>query len=186
MDLKELLGEELYGQLKEKLGDKEIGIVNDGSWLPKAKFDEVNNEKNQYKAQVDGLNRELGSLKDKAKDNEGVQTKIQELQDEITKKDQAMAQERKLNVIKFEALKKAPKDINDILPHIKQDIVLIDESGEVKGLKEQLETLRESKPYLFNETDPVGTGGAKGAGSKGGTEPKVENLRDAFIAHYKK
>ena len=186
MDLKELLGQELYEQLKAKLGDKEIAVVNDGSWLPKAKFDEVNNEKNQYKAQIDGLNKELGTLKDKTKDSDVAQQKIQEMQAEITKKDQQMAAERKLNAIKLEALKKGPKDINDILPHIKQDTVDFDDKGEIKGLKEQLESLKENKPYLFNETDPAGTGGAKGAGGKGGSEPKVENLRDAFIAHYKK
>ena len=68
MDLKELLGEELFEQVNEKLGDKhKIDIVNDGRWIPKSKFDDVNEEKNKYKEQIKGLNEELGKLKDKVK-----------------------------------------------------------------------------------------------------------------------
>lgn len=49
MDLKELLGEDLYNQVVEKAGDKKLAVVNDGNWFPKEKFDEVNNTKNDSK-----------------------------------------------------------------------------------------------------------------------------------------
>ena len=46
--MKELLGEELYNQVKEKIGDKEM-FINDGSYIPKKKFDDlmdmINNKK---------------------------------------------------------------------------------------------------------------------------------------------
>ena len=62
MNLKELLGEELYNQLMEKLGDKhKVAIISDGNWIPKEKFDNLNEEKKQYKTQVDDLNRQLGT-----------------------------------------------------------------------------------------------------------------------------
>jgi len=65
MSLKEILGEELYSQVADKLGDKKIAIVSDGNWIPKNKFDDVNTEKNEYKTQIDNLNQELGKLKEK-------------------------------------------------------------------------------------------------------------------------
>lgn len=56
--LKEILGEELFKQVEEKLGDKKIAITNDGSWIPKSKFDEIIKEKNEYKKQLEKIDTE--------------------------------------------------------------------------------------------------------------------------------
>ncbi len=56
--LKEILGEELYNQVSQKLGDKKLGIINDGSWIPKEKFDKVINEKNNLKKQLEEIDTE--------------------------------------------------------------------------------------------------------------------------------
>ncbi len=53
--LKEILGEELFEQVSEKLGDKKIDIVNNGSWIPKEKFDKVIKEKNTLKEQLEQI-----------------------------------------------------------------------------------------------------------------------------------
>ena len=53
--LKEILGEELYNQVSQKLGDKKIDIVNSGQWIPKSKFDEVIKEKNNYKSKLEEI-----------------------------------------------------------------------------------------------------------------------------------
>lgn len=184
MDLKELLGEELFKQVEEKLGDKKIDIVNDGRWIPKDKFDDVNIEKNEYKGQIDDLNKELGKLKKQVKDDDEVTKKIGELEKEIENKEKEMESLRKTNAIKFEVLKANPKDVNDILPHIDNEVVKI-EDGEVIGLKEQIEKLKEEKTYLFKEDAPAGTGGSKGNPPRGGNEPKVESLKDALNNYYR-
>ena len=86
---------------------------------------------------------------------------------------------RKTNAIKFEVLKANPKDVNDILPHIDNEVVKI-EDGEVIGLKEQIEKLKEEKSYLFKDDEPTGTGGSKGnpPRDKGKvfTREEVENM----------
>ncbi len=56
--LKEILGEELYSKVNEKLGDKKLGIINDGSWIPKSKFDNVIKEKNNLKKQLEEIDTE--------------------------------------------------------------------------------------------------------------------------------
>jgi len=61
--LKEILGEELYNQVSQKLGNKKIDIVNSGQWIPKSKFDEVIKEKNNYKKQLEEIDTESISKK---------------------------------------------------------------------------------------------------------------------------
>lgn len=164
--LEQILGEELYSQVKEKLGDKKIDIVSDGNWIPKAKFDDVNTEKNEYKTQIDNLNQELGKLKEKLKDNDNANETIADLQKQIADKEIELEKTRKSNAIKLEVLKANPNDVADILPHLKDDTITIAEDGTITGLKEQLESLKESKPYLFKEVEPQGTGGSLGNGGK--------------------
>lgn len=168
MSLKEILGEELYSQVTDKLGDKKIAIVSDGNWIPKAKFDDVNTEKNEYKTQIDNLNQELGKLKEKLKDNDNANETIADLQKQIENKEIELEKTRKSNAIKLEVLKANPNDVADILPHLKDDTITIGEDGTITGLKEQLDALKESKAYLFKEVEPTGTGGSIGGGAKGG------------------
>ncbi len=180
MDLREILGEELFEQVQEKLGDKKIDIVNDGRWIPKSKFDDVNTEKNEYKEQIDNLNKELGKLKNKIKDDDEISKKIGELEKEIENKEQEMEKIRKTNAIKFEVLKANPNDVADILPHLKDDTITIAEDGTITGLKEQLESLKENKPYLFKQVEPQGTGGSIGGGEKK-KQPAGNDSKTDFI-----
>lgn len=165
--LEQILGEEIYNQVIDKLGDKKIAIVSDGNWIPKAKFDDVNTEKNEYKAQIDNLNQELGKLKEKLKDNDNANETIADLQKQIENKEIELEKTRKSNAIKLEVLKANPNDVADILPHLKDESISINEDGTIEGLKEQLEGLKESKPYLFKEVEPQGTGGSLGNGGRG-------------------
>ena len=61
MNLKEVLGEELYNQVKEKVGDKEL-FVNDGTYIPKKKFDDLNDDKKKIKEQLDDANKKIEEL----------------------------------------------------------------------------------------------------------------------------
>jgi len=62
MNLKELLGEDLYKQVEGKVGDKKIAVVSDGNWIPKEKFNEVNLEKNELKNQVSNSEQKIADL----------------------------------------------------------------------------------------------------------------------------
>lgn len=183
-ELKKLLGEELFKQVEEKLGDKKIDIVSDGQWIPKQKFDDVNKEKNGYKEQIETLNTELGKLKKAADDNKDIQEKIEKLEKEIGDKETAMEALRKSGAIKLEVLKANPKDINDILPHIDENIIKVNDDG-VTGLQEQIDRLKKDKEYLFNEADPAGTGGSKGGGRKDKKDPSEKSIADMLLEQRK-
>ena len=67
--LKELLGEELFSQVKEKIGDVKI-MIDDGNFIPKARFDQVNEEKKELKEMLKERDKQLEDIKKKAKDSE--------------------------------------------------------------------------------------------------------------------
>lgn len=89
MSLKEMLGEELYLQVSDKLGDKKI-LIDDGTFIPKSRFDEVNNQKKEYKEQVDTLkksfddaHKDLEKFKKAAEGNETLQKQLSEYQEKV-------------------------------------------------------------------------------------------------------
>ncbi len=184
-ELKDLLGDELYAQVTEKLGEKKVAIVSDGTWIPKAKFDEVNNDKNEYKKQADSLNIKLGELQKELKDNEGASETIGELKKQIEDKEKELAGIRKANAIKLEVLKAGPNDVADILPHLKDDAITVSDDGTITGLSEQLEALKENKPYLFKEEEPAGTGGSLGGGSRGKKDLPEDSVAKKLIEQQK-
>lgn len=179
--LEQILGEELYSKVTDKLGDSKIAIISDGNWIPKAKFDDINTEKNDYKTQVDNLNIQLGKLQKQLEDNDDASKTIKDLQKDIADKEKELEKTRKSNAIKLEVLKANPNDVADILPHLKDDIITIAEDGTITGLNEQIEALKESKAYLFKAEEPQGTGGSLGAGNKYKNSPAEQNSANSFI-----
>ncbi|MFD2658621.1 phage scaffolding protein [Gracilibacillus thailandensis] len=155
MDLKELLGEELYNQVKEKAGDEhKIAIVSDGSYIPKDKFDQVNQEKNDYKKQVSDRDKQLDDLKTKATGNEDLQAQIQQLQDDNKKiKDdyEAKIQKQTFDYTLKDALQankvRNPKAVQALLD---TESIKLD-GDKLLGLDDQLKNIKESDPYLFQE-----------------------------------
>jgi hypothetical protein len=93
--------------------------------------------------------------------------------------------EQMVNGLKFDyALKDAlktykAKDPADVLPHLKRDTLKLSEDGQIVGLKEQIEPLKEAKDYLFASDEPeprivAGTG-----------KPKSTVTDTAVMAAYK-
>ncbi|GIN13192.1 hypothetical protein J26TS2_30590 [Shouchella clausii] len=154
MDLKELLGEELYNQVMEKAGDNKIDIVSNGQWFPKQKFDDINTSLKDLKNQIKDRDSQLENLKTKATGNEELQQQIQQLQDTnkaIKEEYEAKIQQQAFDHTLKDALSaakvrnvKAAKALLD-LESIKLD------GGKLLGLEDQLKTIKESDPYLFEE-----------------------------------
>lgn len=161
MSLKEILGEELFNQVTSKLGDQKIDIVSNGNWIPKDKFDAVNNDKKTYKSQVDGLNIKLGELQGQLKDNGEATKTIEALQKTITDNEAKMKDLQKDTAIKLAIKDAKVKDADVISLLIDKGKIEIAEDGTMKGLDEQLTTLKESKAFLFAE-ETTGMGGSAG------------------------
>ena len=181
MTLEQLLELGLSEDIAKKVIEAHQSAIKD-NYVPLIRFNEVNEEKKQYKEQVDNLNKELGKLQKQLEDNQDATKTIEDLQKQIKDKEEEMAKIRKQNAIKFEVLKANPNDVADILPHLKDDTITIAEDGTITGLKEQLESLKESKPYLFKQVEPTGTGGSLGGGPKNKQEPNDTSSVGEFIS----
>ncbi|CEI72936.1 phage scaffolding protein [Romboutsia hominis] len=165
MDLKELLGDDLYSQVTEKLGDKKI-MVDDGNLIPKSKFEQVNEDKKAYKGQVEKLQTDLEAVRKKAGEVEGLNTVITELKETLKKKDKEIA-DREFNYSLDSALKDAKcKNTKALKALLDMDSIKY-QDGKLDGLENQLNSLKESDSYLFDIEIPGNTGGIGNFGRKG-------------------
>lgn len=153
MSLKELLGEDLYKQVMEKVGDNKIAIVSDGNWFPKEKFNEVNESNKELKKQLTDRDTQLEELKTKATGNEELQNTIKTLQEDnkkIKNDYESKIQQQSFDFALKDALTgakaKNPKAVEALL---NKEAIKLD-GDKLLGLEEQLKNLKESDSYLFD------------------------------------
>lgn len=162
MDLKELLGEELFKQISEKVGDHKIAVVSDGNWFPKAKFDEVNNAKKQAENDLKERDKQLEELRKSNGDAEALKEQIQKLQEDnkvATEKYQQEAKELQLKTaLKLKLAGKVHETaLDDVLSQFDASKIVLDENGNIKeGYDDQEKSLRESKGFYFVPEEPSG------------------------------
>jgi len=191
MDIKTVLGEELYMQVAEKLGSHKVAIITDGNYIPKMKFDELNEETKGLRAQLDERNTQLAQLKDSVKDSEELTERLKQLETE----NKASAEEHAaaLNRMKLEfavdmALTAAQaRDPRTVRPLLDMDLVRLGDDGKVMGIEEQIKTLQEQSGFLFAGDETLNGGqligqrsadvGVSGAG-KNPFDPKAPNLTE--------
>ncbi|WP_039944492.1 phage scaffolding protein [Thermicanus aegyptius] len=156
MDLKELLGEELYNQLMAKLGDKhKVAVVSDGNWIPKDKFNEINEAKKQAEEALKERDKQLSDLKKAAEGNEELKKQIEQLQAEnkaAAEKYEAKLQDMAVTTAIKLAVAGQVHDPDLVAALLDKSKIELDDSSNVKaGLDEQIKTLRQSKAFLFVE-----------------------------------
>ncbi|HDK7179212.1 TPA: phage scaffolding protein [Clostridium botulinum] len=143
MDLKELLGEELYKQVIQKVGDNKIDVVNNGNWIPKDKFNALND-------QLKTANATIGDLKKSNKDNEELQTKVTDYETKV-KEYEKQIQDMQFNYVLEGALKGANvRNTKAVKALLNLEGIKL-EGENVLGLSEQIEALQKSDSYLFTE-----------------------------------
>ena len=126
-------------------------------FIPKARFDEVNNEKTGLQASLKERDSQLETLKNSTGDIEGFKKQIADLQTANTEKDKAHAAEiktLKVNAAVDAALTAAKaknmKAVRALLDLEKADLA---DDGTVKGLDDQIKKLAgaDDSKFLFEE-----------------------------------
>ena len=188
MDLKEKLGEELYNQVNEKLGDDTSKlIINDnGSYIPKARFDEVNTQKTELNKQLTDIQKKVKALGPLAEDNEELKKQVTNLGADIeTNQTKYKANTKKMTLdfaiktaISYAkpATEKSAKAIFALLDTSKISL----DGDNLMGIDDQLNDLKENEAHFFgtvrkqgNEPDP-GLTSPPGEGKYGGYDTKTE------------
>lgn len=199
MDFKELLGEELYSQVKEKIGDKKI-MVDDGNFIPKSRFDEVNSQKKELKEQVDNLNKNLNEnnkalekFKLNAEMSEELKKQLEEIQSKanntqkdfetkLTAKEQEWA-EREINNRKSYAMREKllvenadPKYIDLLMGQV--DLSKISENnGKFIGIDDVAKEIKTNFDKLFGKVSISGTGASTGNANQA-TQVSKESIKN--------
>lgn len=131
-------------------------------YIPKARFDEVNNEKKKLELDVRDRDGQLETLKKSTGDNEELKKQIEKLQADNKAKDDAHAAEikqLKVDAALDSALTAAKAKNNTAVKALLKDMdkAELAEDGTIKGLAEQLEAIKKSDSYLFDAKDSKNT-----------------------------
>lgn len=156
------------------------------SFIPKARFDEVNNAKNTAEALVKERDGQLETLKKSAGDNEELKKQIETLQADNKAKDEAHAAEIKQlkidNAVDAAITGAKGKNAKAIKALLNLDKAELDEDGTIKGLAEQIEALQKSDSYLFDakETKKKVKGAEPGESGKEDVDDKVDTSKMSY------
>ena len=164
--LKELLGEELYNQVIPKLGDKKL-IINDGSYIPKDKFNQINEEKKLLSEKVTEYQKQIEGTTNILKDHEELKNKFEGLQSESKKlielKDKEITNITKKGLI-MEALRNEGALYENLLIKnidldnaIIQDGKLLNAENIITPLKTEFKDMFTKKIISGNEPNTGGT-----------------------------
>lgn len=181
--LQDILGADLFKQLPEdkqkEYKDKDLEDISNGAYIPKSRFDQVNEQAKEYKKQVSERDTQLSKLKDDYKNVEGLKEKVTQLEADNTK--QKTDYEAKLNQITFDNAVGAAlsaynvKDAKLIKGLLQSDKLKVD-GDSVIGLKEQMEEIKKNYEYLFEKDFNSGEFNTGGAGGAGGGKGDPENF----------
>jgi len=164
--LKDILGDDLYKQVKEKLGDTEVIVVDPNDpMVPKRRLDEVIAERNRYKEMVEERDSQLADLKTWAKDNEVLKAQIAELQaknKQVTEDYEKQLKEQRFAFAIERAVAKADaRNVKAVVALLDKTKISLDGEN-LLGFDEQIAALKKSDPYLFGVElkgrTPEGTG----------------------------
>ncbi|AZO96140.1 phage scaffolding protein [Halocella sp. SP3-1] len=171
MDLKELLGEELFAQVNEKLEAQEGDIkllVNDGSFIPRSRLNDKTSELESLQEQLKAKDeliaenkKQMEQLKNDTQASEELKAKIAEYEEqnktlqEQTKQQIEQKQQELIRTKKQAALQVALKDTKYpdlLLKNVDYEQIGVDDKGNLTGLDDVVTGLKESYADLFGKT----------------------------------
>ena len=175
MDLYALLGQFKDGEIDKQ---KVIDAIDESKsgMVPRSRLNDKNAEIDELKAEITNRDEQIAKLQDSVKDDSELQKELDELKDKNAEW-QAKYQESQLNNAVKLAVAKDANDADDILAFINKDELELQDDGKVKGLDKAIESLKESKPYLFAESKPSGRTPDDGKSVNGGvTQEEFNNM----------
>lgn len=135
--------------------------------VPRNRLNDKNEDIKELQAQLEERNNQIESLQSNVADESEYKKQLEELKKANDDWSNKYQQSQLNNAIKLGVAKDA-NDPNDILAFINKDELELTDDGEVKGLEDAINTLRESKSYLFASNKPTGKTPLGGSDPTGG------------------
>lgn len=179
MNLKEILGEELYNQVLEKVGKENELLLNnkkENTYVPKSRLDSVIGQKKVLSDKVDDLEIKLQEMQGDMTNVETLKTQLKTAQDDITTAKKEVEVIKKEAEIKLAITESGAKKKDVISKLLDLDKIKIKEDGTIEGLKEQIEAIKTDVPELFVSAQPNPNPNPAPTGDDGkGTDPQPPN-----------
>lgn len=160
------------------------------TYIPKHRFDEVNEENKTLKGTVKDNEKALEDLKKSTGDAAALTKQIEELQKDNKSKDEQYQKDLKelklTNAIKLAIAGKA-QDEDLVAGLFDKSKLLLGDDGKITGLDEQLKALQENKKFLFKEETTETKPGFNKVGADGqqqNNQEKQVSLKDALAARF--
>lgn len=174
-DIRTAIGKDLDAIAGKLPADKEFVLVPKEDHIPKSRFDEVNNSVKDYKTQLADRDKQLADLAPKLKGHDDLLKSVEDLRALNTKTVndyEAKILERDRNYALNDLMKAAKprniKAVSSLLDHSKIEF----KDGVLKGAAEQIEALKKSDAYLFENADETGGGFQAGRPQGGVFQPQ--------------
>ena len=164
--LKEILGEELFNQLAEKINahngneenkDKQIKIANlgTGEYVGKGKYDALNEMLKGKDAELTTANGLIAELKKGTKGNEELQKKIGDYDAQVAELQKQLQDTKIKSAIKVALLSEKAVDVDYLTFKLneklseKGEILELDENENIKGWDDKISGLKTQYPAMF-------------------------------------
>ena len=144
----ELLAIGLTEEQAQKVAEKAAEVLK--GFIPKARFDEVNNLKNEYQKQIEELSKNTANAEELKKKLEETNAVLQQKEKEYQERIKALQIDAALKL----ALADQVHDVDIVAGLIDRNKLEFDDKGNItKGLEEQVNSLKESKSFLFKQEE---------------------------------
>jgi hypothetical protein len=155
-DLLKVLGEELYNQVLEKIGNQKIGFLD--GYIPKTRFDEVNEKLKTSKEQIEKFSGQIEETKELLSKSEEYKTKFEELESKYnTSKleyETNISNITKKSAIEKRLLEEGAKHTKLIMSDINMNNIKIDGENLI-GLDDEIKRAKENYNDLFVQKQNV-------------------------------
>ncbi|MDO4541315.1 MAG: phage scaffolding protein [Bacillota bacterium] len=158
-NLEEVLGADLWQAVTEALAGRgsdgrnlELAVTNDGSFIPKAKFDALNKECQGVKEELARVMEERAGLEEAVEEREALTQALAGAKEELA----ALAADKETALLAVEREHYLERSLTAAgARNLKAVRALLDEEalvwneGQLQGIDEQLQILKAEVPYLF-------------------------------------
>ena len=192
MDLKELLGEELFAQVQSKLEEAEeenielfIASENNGDFVRRTRLNEESDKVKELRDQLKDYDKQIEDLKKHADASSELQEEIKKIQDakkaeveELTNKLRNKTLNSEIDKALIRRKARNPKAVKALLD---MESIQLEDDDSVTGLDKQLDKLEEEEGYMFEKEDTkkkkAGEDFSKEQGFGGNEDSELDAMR---------
>ncbi len=162
MKLEDLLGEDLYKQVKEKIDEANKGQedkqkmirfvdLSEGAYVAKGKFEDLQTDHKGKISELESATKLIEELKKSTEADSALQSKISTYESEISTLKEENETLKKDNALRFALSQAGGTDMDYLLYKAKlSGEILLDDNGRLKNQESLLNTLKNDHPNLFS------------------------------------